>query len=318
MDSTILVITPINHIEGVRSILEKGGKLIYREDPSHEEVNTLVPEVDAIFTNPNKSDVYISEGIMQNAQNLDVICTASTGTNHIDKEYASEKGIDIISLKEEREAINKISSTAEHAFGLMMCGIRNIPQAWESVKDGKWDYQPFLGRQLNFLTVGVVGYGRLGTYFSDYCLGFNCDVIVYDPYKEINKPDIKQVQNLEILLTEADVISFHVHLNSETEQMFDEECFAKMKEDVVIVNTSRGEIVDDQALIDFLSNNPEAYYATDVLSGEIEDVEEHPLRKYAVNEGVNQTIITPHLGTTDGQRIAFQHAANLLIEHLES
>ena len=108
-----MVITPVRHIAGVPEILEAAGKVTYMDDPTLSEVIEAIGEYDALYTNPNKSKVFIGREVIDAAKKLEVICTASTGTNHIDKAYAAEKRLPILALTEEREVINRISSTAE-------------------------------------------------------------------------------------------------------------------------------------------------------------------------------------------------------------
>lgn len=318
MKPHVLVITPIDHITGVSELIESFAKVTYLPDPTEREVFEHIKEVNAIFTNPNMSNVYISRDLIDKAESLEVICTASTGTNHIDMQYADAVGLDVISLTEEREVISNISSTAEHAFALMLSGLRRIPQAWDSVRQGEWDYQPFIGRQLDHLVVGIVGYGRLGSMFGSYCRGFDVKTIAHDPFKQITDSWVEQVSNVSNLLSRSDIISLHVHLNADTRGMVDEEWFDTMRDDVTLINTSRGEVVDEAGLIRFLEQNPDAYYATDVLSSEIVGAKSNRLRSWGSESG--QVLITPHIGgmTREGQMIAYQHAATMLREFYES
>ena len=220
----------------------------------------------------------------------------------------------MLSLKEERKVINKISSTAEHAFALTMCSIRQVINSHNDVMKGRWDYEKFIGRQMDGLTVGVIGYGRLGKLYTNYCLSFGSQVLVFDPYKEIRKKNIKKVNNVKQLLQQADIISFHVHVTKETMGMVDRKWFNQMKPDVLIVNTSRGEIIHELDLVEFLSKNNNAKIATDVVSDEIQNINNSSLLKYAVTS--DQVTITPHIGgmTIDGQEIAYNHAVTLLRE----
>ena len=311
MKPKILVITPVRHITGVADTLESAGDVIYMDDPSSEEVLACVDGYDALFTNPNKSSVFISAALMDAGARLKVICTASTGTNHIDLAHARERGLLVLSLTEEREVIDRISSTAEHAFALMMACIRNIPAAWDSVKRGEWDYLPFVGRQLNALTVGVVGYGRLGKLFAGYCAAFGSRVLVCDPYKQVHDPRLEQVET-NALLAESDIISLHVHVTPETTRMVDRDWLARTKPDVLLVNTSRGDVCDEDALIEFLTARPGARYATDVLANETQEKSESRLLEWARHS--DQVLVTPHIGgmTAEGQQIAYNHAASML------
>jgi len=307
----ILVITPVKHVVGVSSILEGIGLVTYLDDPDLSEILKIVDKYDVIFTNPNKSKIYIGKELIDSATNLKVICTASTGTNHIDKVYAAEKNLPILSITEERKVINKISSTAEHAFGLTLAGLRHVVRSHNAVLKGEWDCARYIGRQMNYLTIGVIGYGRLGSMYSDYCKAFGAKVIVYDPYKKA-KQSFKQVDKISELLNQSDVLAIHVHVTEETQNMFDKSLFNQMKSDVLLVNTSRGDIVNENDAVIFLKNNPQARIATDVLSDEIRNRLSSPLLKFAHES--DQVIITPHIGgvSREAQEIGYTHAAKLL------
>ena len=216
MQPKILVITPVRHINGVSEILESIGQVTYMDDPILNDVLEVIGKYDAIYTNPNKSKVFIGPELIDAAKNLKVICTASTGTNHIDKEYVARKGLPILALTEERKVINRISSTAELAFALTMASLRHIIRSHNNALGGEWDYTKYIGRQMNCLTIGVIGYGRLGTMYSRYCKAFDSRVMVYDPYKSVEDGDLEQVDNIEKLLAESDVIAIHVHVTDET------------------------------------------------------------------------------------------------------
>jgi len=312
----ILVITPVRHIAGVPEILESTGQVTYMDDPTLSEVIAVIGEYDAIYTNPNKSKVFIGREVIDAAKKLKVICTASTGTNHIDKAYAAEKSLPILALTEERDVINRISSTAELAFALTLAGLRHVVRSHNAVLTGEWDYTRYIGRQMNCLTIGVIGYGRLGTMYSRYCQAFGSRVLVYDPYKTVDREGLEQVKDLPTLLRESDVVAIHVHVTSETLGMMNAACFAEMKKDVLLVNTSRGDIVNEPNLVTFLRTNPSARVATDVLADEIRHRLASPLLQYAHEN--EQVIITPHIGgmSREAQEIAYGHAAKRLEKFL--
>jgi phosphoglycerate dehydrogenase-like enzyme len=312
MNYKILVITPVRHIKGVPETLESLGEVTYMDDPSVEEVISVIDGYDAMFTNPNKSKVFIGQKVLNATKTLKVICTASTGTNHIDKSYAAKLKLPILSLTEEREVINRISSTAELALSLTLASLRHVVRGHRAVLGGEWNYEKYIGRQMNCLSIGIIGYGRLGSMYSKYCKAFDSRVIVYDPYKEVADKDIEQTSNLEYLLQKSDVIAIHVHVTEETIGMIDKECFDEMKKDVVLVNTARGDMVNEVDLVSFLQSNPDARVATDVLADEIRNREKSPLLKYALES--EQVIITPHIGgmCREAQEIAYGHAAKRL------
>jgi phosphoglycerate dehydrogenase-like enzyme len=317
MKNKILVITPVRHIKGVPEALESTGEITYMDDPSSDEVISIISGYDAIFTNPNKSKVFIGKEILDVAKKLKVICTASTGTNHIDKSYAAKLDLPILALTEEREVINRISSTAELAFSLTLASLRHVVNSHKAVLGGEWNYEKYIGRQMNCLTIGSIGYGRLGSMYSRYSKAFDSRVLVYDPYKEADDQGIEQVDNLEYLLQESDVIAINVHVTEETIDMINKSCFDLMKKDVVLVNTSRGDIVNEPDLVSFLQTNPNARIATDVLADEIRNRTESPLLKYALES--EQVIITPHIGgmCREAQEIAYGHAAQRLTKFFD-
>lgn len=312
MRPEILVITPVRHIAGVSEVLEATGHVTYMDDPTPDEVIAAIGKYDALYTNPNKSKVFIGSKVIDAARSLKVICTASTGTNHIDKAYAAEKGLPILSLTEEREVINRISSTAELAFALTMAGLRHVVRSHNAVLAGEWDYTRYIGRQMNCLTIGVIGYGRLGAMYARYCQEFGARVLVSDPYKAVDREGLEQVKDLSMLLRDSDVIAIHVHVTDETQGMMNGKCFAQMKKDVLLVNTSRGDIVNETDLVCFLRAAPQARVATDVLADEIRNRLASPLLQYAHES--EQVIITPHIGgmSREAQEIAYGHAAHRL------
>ena len=314
----ILVITPIRHIHGVSELLESFGEVTYLDDPSSDEVIDVIADYDAIYTNPNKSKVFIDSQLIDAGTNLKVICTASTGTNHIDKIHAAKKNVFIIALTEEREIINKISSTAELAFALTMSSLRHVVRSHNDALLGQWDYTNYIGRQMNSLTVGVVGYGRLGSMYANYCNAFGSRVCVFDPYKKVEDPRFEQVSDIEVLVAQSDIVSIHVHVSDETLGMFNHDLFSKMKGDILIVNTSRGDVVNEPDLVTFLKTNLAARIATDVLSDEIRNRLESPLFKYAKKS--EQVTLTQHIGgmSREAQEIAYGHAATRLNEFFEN
>ena len=227
----------------------------------------------------------------------------------------SNHSIDLLSLTEEREIINTISSTAEHALALTMSAVRNVPQSFNSVLEGEWNYEKFIGRQLDKLTVGIIGYGRLGSKYAEYILSLGSEVLVYDPYKSVNHPNILQKENLDSIFELSDIISIHVHVNEETTDLINSSLLKKAKKDLIIVNTARGEVINERDLIDFLESNPESKAALDVLADEIVSRKQSEILNFVNNS--QQIIITPHVGgmTKEAQEIAYNHAAEMLSQY---
>ena len=220
----IAVITPVSHLEGIIDLLlTKSEDLYLHEESSKEQVRKLLltRNIDTILCNPNQQTYKIDRELLQDT-NVKLINTCSTGMNHIDVEYCNKQNIKILSLTKDYRLIKQLPSTSELAFGLMMSLIRSIPQSKQHVSKYKWDYTKFVGREVKSLTVGIIGYGRLGKMMHDYCKAFGANVKVYDPYKR-NKMDDTFLLNtyceLKTMFEQCDVISLHVHVTPETMYM---------------------------------------------------------------------------------------------------
>ena len=314
---SILVITPIKHINGLVNKMKTIGNTVLLDDPTEKEVFKIISNFEIIFTNPNKSKVYIGKKLIDKSNKLKIIVTASTGLIHIDTDYARKKKIKVISLTKEHKILKTVTSTAEHALALTMVGLRNIYSGFNSVKNYQWNYENFIGRQVNKLTIGVVGYGRLGLMYANYFLALNARVIVFDPYVKIKNNKILQVKNINSLIEESDVISFHIHASKKNINFFDNKQFKNLKKNVLIINTSRGEIINEKNLLIHLKKNHKTRYYTDVLSDEYVNKKSNDLIKYS--KVSDQILITPHIGgmTTEAQEIAYNHAVKLLIKFLK-
>lgn len=238
------------------------------------------------------------------APHVRVIANATTGLDHIDLAYAAEKGMHIISLKGETDFLRNVTATAELAFGLMIALARSIPQAHASAMQGRWDKEAFRGHSLAGKTLGIVGYGRLGKMMARYGEGFGMRILYRDTAASggVSLPE---------LLQEADVVSLHVPLTPETEHLINARALALMKPTALLVNTARGKVVDEKAVIAALDRAALAGYATDVLEDELSFTPmsaKSPLLTYA-NTHTN-VIVTPHIG---GTTVEAREATDLFI-----
>jgi len=307
-NKNIAVITPVSHLQGINDLLLTKGNVFLCEESTKEQVRELLltHSIDTIVCNPNQQTYTIDKELLQGTS-VKIINSCSTGLNHIDLDYCKENNIEIQCHKNDYELINDLPSTAELAFGLMMSLLRNIPHAQDHVSCYQWDYTQFMGRQVKDLKIGIVGYGRLGKMMYDYCRAFGAEVMVYDPY----------VMNigcscLEEMVSKADVISLHVHVTEETKYMINKDILGLMKKNSYIINTSRGEIVNEQDIVNALSDNNLGGYATDVVEDEFGDLTKSPIIK-GMDDRLN-IITTPHIGgmTIEGQTKAYKWSINKL------
>ena len=299
----ILCLTPIKHLDGIYEYLESFGKVSYAPELDKKYFESLdMSDYDVIFCNPNKQKYLLNEETLGDFSGT--ILTASTGLNHIDMDYCKFKGIKVLSHTEDIRLLEQLPSTAELAFGLMLSIMRNIPSSFEDVKVGGWDYDMFMGHQLGGKRIGVIGYGRLGKMMIRYCWGFGMMPAIYDPYKDYN--------DLDLVLEKSDIISLHVHATDETRHMVDKKFLDCMKKDSYIINTSRGEIVNEEDIVQSLRDGHLKGYATDVIEDEYGNRYNSPILK-GVREGLN-IIVTPHVGgmTWEGQQKAYKWSINKL------
>lgn len=283
-----------------KTVLRSLGDIEYRI-PAQADLKAALAEVDALVVGLGLT---FTRDVLDAASKLKVIATATTGLDHIDVAYAREKGIEVLSLRGENDFLDTITGTAELSLGLMIDLVRMTPWAFDEVKNYQWEREHFRGQSLYGKTLGVIGLGRLGKMMARYGVALNMRVIYAD--EAVNNAEYEKV-DLPTLLSQSDVVSVHVHLLPETTNMLDKKALAQMKKTAVLVNTSRGKIVDEAAVLMALKEKTIAGYATDVLSDELsfekEGFANHPLVEYAKEH--RNLIIVPHIGgMTVDSRIA--------------
>ncbi len=289
----ILNIEPVGYSKKAKVELEKLGELT-EATPTREELIQLIPEYDVLIVRLAHK---IDRKIIEAARLLKVIVTATTGLNHIDLNAAEQHGIKILSLRGETSFLQKITSTAELTMGLILSLTRKIPQAHQHVLSTGWDRDSFKGHELRNKTLGIVGFGRLGRIVARYGKAFFMNVVATDPFVN-SAPHWVRLVELEELLATSDIISLHVNLSEKTRNFFGREQFQLIKKKAIFINTSRGELVDESALIEALESGQISGAGIDVLTGETSGsshwLQESSLWKYAKKH--NNIILTPHIG----------------------
>ena len=238
----------------------------------------------------------IDAEVLAAARRLKIIVTPTTGLNHIDLKEAHRRGIKVLSLQGETEFLNDIRATAEHTVALMLALLRRVPAAVAHVGKGNWDRDQLKGREVFGKTIGIIGYGRLGRIVARYLKAFDARIFVSDPHIDHKSLDTGiSATSLEDLLRESDIVSLHVSLSDATQSFFGKEQFSRMKAGAWFINTARGELIDETALLDALRSGHVAGAALDVLCEESSNgMINHPLVCYAREH--DNLIITPHIG----------------------
>ena len=220
-----------------------------------------------------------------------IVCPA-TGIDHIDVKTCDINSIKVISLKGESVFLKEIRATAELTIGLILNVLRMLPAAIRSVNNDNWNRDLFRGNEIYGKTVGIVGMGRLGTIVSEILLSFGAKIIGFDTKKRFVK-NVKMVKSLTELVRLSNIVTVHVDYNKKNHHMFNDDFFSAFNKNSVFINTSRGALVDEKALIKSLQNGHLNGAAVDVIEDEY-NYRKNKLIKYAKkNENL---LISPHIG----------------------
>ncbi len=301
------------HLPAVKELLESNFEYRPARPATPENLARLLPEADAYFA---ALEVRLTEELILLAPRLQAIATPSTGLDHLDLEAAADHGIAVIGLKDERALLDRITATAELAWALVLACARRLPESFDASRRGHWARDELRGRQLAEKTFGIIGCGRLGTMVADYAGAFRMSVLGYD-VRDVRIAGVEPLP-LDELLAQSDVVSLHIHLTEANRGFMNMDRLRRMKLGSILINTSRGAVVDESAVLDALKNGPLAAYGTDVIEGEWrDDLQNHPLIRHAREHG--NVVITPHIGgiTFESQAMAYEHTAKMLIEHCQ-
>jgi D-3-phosphoglycerate dehydrogenase len=230
----------------------------------------------------------VDREVIDAGRRLKIIASPVTGLDHIDTEYVRERGLRVVSLKGETAFLESIPATAEHTWALLLALVRHVPAAVEATRSGIWNRDAFRGHEVQNKTLGIVGLGRVGRKVAQYGLAFGMTVSAFDPYNTNYPEGVQSSKALHELLATSDVISLHVPLSRETEELIGSQEFAVMKGGSFLVNTSRGKVVDEGALLEALQSGRLAGAALDVVC------DRDRVAEFARKS--RNLIVTPHLG----------------------
>ena len=240
-----------------------------------------------------RNQTKVTRELIDASPNLQIIGRAGAGLDNIDTDAASKAGI-VVSYTPSENSI----SVAELVLSFMLTAVRRIPDAWQDTRSGGWNRMQFVGGELFGKTLGIVGLGRIGRLVAERARAFGMTIIAHDEFIDPNSPFVFELGAhltlLDDLLPQADFVSLHIPLTPETRNCFSRDTFRKMKSSAWFINASRGEVVDEAALLLALNEKQIAGAALDVRSQEPPSDSE--LAKF------DNVILTPHIG-------AFTHEA---------
>jgi D-3-phosphoglycerate dehydrogenase / 2-oxoglutarate reductase len=225
-------------LEGLHTL---GYKTTYAPEMTRQEMEILLPTFKGVVVNTRCA---INRITIESAPSLRWIARLGSGLDIIDLEAAEEKGIHVISAPE-----GNAQAVAEHAMGMLLCLANNLNKADWEVRHGTWMREKNRGWEIAGKTIGIIGYGNNGSAFARLWYGWDVSILAYDKYKSGHGDEKVKEVDLDFLLHESDIISFHIPLTKETKEMVNAEFISKCKPGAVLINVSRGKVVELNALL---------------------------------------------------------------------
>lgn len=287
-------------------ILKNAGLIVdYLPEISNQELIAKVKDYDVIIV---RSRTKITKEVIDNATKAKIIARVGVGLDNIDTAEAQKKNVEVINAGE--ASVNAVS---ELVLGLMLSMSRNLSTANNATKQGKWIKKDLIGVELKGKYLGIIGLGKIGRNVARLARGLRMNLIGYDVVP-IDKNFAQEVSlittDLKTLIESSDYITCHVPYTEQTKHLINNEMLSKMKNGSYLINTSRGEVIDEQALVDCLKNKKIGGAALDVYETE------PPTNKELLE--LDNLICTPHIGaqTKEGQELASSVIAEKIIQRL--
>ena len=304
LNQSVLICDQVNPI--LKEVLEKNGlKVTYEPEITPEQISEKIGNFEVVVV---RSRTKMTRELIAKADKCKIIARVGIGLDNIDQEAAKEKNIRVINAVE-----GAITAVAELVIGLMISMAREIPRADREIRNGNWIKKELMGSELKGKYLGIVGLGNIGKRLGRLARALNMNIIGYDVIPiddEFSKEVGLMKADLDTLLSSADYVSFHVPLLDSTRHMINAEKLKMMKNTARIINTSRGGVIDEEALYNSLKDGSLAGAALDVF--EVEPATENKLIT------LPNFIATPHIGaqTKEAQLLAANIIAEKIIQIL--
>jgi D-3-phosphoglycerate dehydrogenase len=261
MGKTRVLITDGMAADGVARLkAEASLEVDLRKSTSKEELFEIIGNYECIII---RSATTLTKELLERASAMKLIVRAGAGVDNIDVPTATSKQIPVMNT-----ASANSRAAAEQTVALMFAMMRFVPQAAQTLRDGKWDRESFKGWELSGRTLGVMGLGNIGRMVATMGHGIGMNVIGFDPVHQADVPGVKRMTSVDELIAQCDVLSLHVPKNKDTTNLINAERISKMKKGSFIVNCSRGGIVDEAAVISALDSGQLNAAAFDVFESE--------------------------------------------------
>jgi len=251
---------------------------------TQDELKSLLPKVEGLII---RSETKITKDLLDQAPNLKYIIRAGEGTDNIDKASCEARGIKVSNTPGANN-----NSAAEHAIALLMTVLRKTAWANSNMTNGGWDKSRYTGNELTGKKVGIIGFGRIGQIVAKRLEGFEPQIIFYDPFIESsNLSYVEKEKDIKVIFSTCDIITIHIPLMEENRGLINSELLSSMQSHAILINASRGGIVDETALYNILSQKKIKGAGFDVYATE-------PLPKESNLRQLENLVLTPHLGAS--------------------
>ncbi|MCF7804859.1 MAG: phosphoglycerate dehydrogenase [Candidatus Marinimicrobia bacterium] len=272
--------------QGIDLLNETGEiEVIYKPQSTVEDYLDVVGEIHGWII---RSGTKVGKELLNQADNLRVIGRAGVGVDNVDLETATLRGVIVMNTP-----TGNTNAATEQTMALMLAAARKISPAHQALREGRWDRQKYIGRELREKTLGIIGLGRIGQGVAKRAASFEMDLLGYDPFlseEQFDALDIKKVE-LEEIFTQADIVTAHVPLSEQTRNLIDTEEIAKMKDGVILVNAARGGVYNEDAVAEGLRSGKIGAIGFDVFASEPLE-KDHPFLEF------DNAVLTPHLGAS--------------------
>ncbi|HTL82598.1 MAG TPA: 2-hydroxyacid dehydrogenase [Bacteroidia bacterium] len=280
-----------NHPDMIGALRAAGLECVENYQDPEEKILSLIGEFDAVVI---RSRFKLTKNFIDAGKKLKCIARAGAGMENIDVTYAQSKGIKCVHAPEgNRDAVG------EHAIGMLLSLMNNLNRADREVRDGKWRREENRGHELQGKTVGIIGYGNMGSAFAQRLKGFDVKVIAYDKYKKNFGNDLVKEAQMEEVFTKSDVLSFHLPQTEETTYLLNEEYISRFKKPFWFINTARGKNVNTTALVNGIRSGKILGACLDVLEYESVSFEDLDAKKlpeaFQFLIASDKVILSPHI-----------------------
>lgn len=282
----VLILDKVNEI--AEKIIRDGGfDAVVMTSQQEDELCRIINDYNAVIL---RNTTRITKKVIDTSTNLKIIARAGVGVDNIDVEDATRKGIWVVNSPD-----GNTEATAEHTVAMMLSLARNIPQGYNCIREGRFERSQFIGVELSGKTLGIAGFGKIGSRVAGIAKVLGMKILVFDPFataERVQKAGCEKVENIDELLPRCDFITVHVPKNKDTIDLINQENIYKIKKGARLINCARGGIINEKALVKALNNGHIAGAALDVFESEPD------IKNSVLYNSCKNLIMVPHLGAS--------------------